>query len=272
MAKNRLQTSKTSKTGILRITIIGMIIQGIFLIACDRESTDKEKSSSLRLFLQTSPELSGFLYIEEYKVGGFTKIDSIKSTGKNEYQKQYNLSYPTVFAISDQSGDRLIFPVISGDSLLIVLSDDKLFDSILSGNKTIRSFNLLTQKTHQFLDTAEYYSAMVRDSLGSPFYPELRLKANRGYQANLEDLRTFYRGFVLENDTSILSLLALQNQIGPGFYVLDPMEDPGIYLRIDSILSKRYPVSAPVLAFNTRVDNILKQLLQKSGPEALNEK
>lgn len=256
----------------LRYNIILLAALTLFIlipVACDRQSQEKQDVPSFRLFFRPSGEASGTYYIEEYKVSGFTKLDSLKPTGKIEYQKHYQLLHPTVFALADEFGERMIFPALPADSLLIVLPEDNLDKSILSGSATIQSFNRLTQRTHQFLDSTEYYSAMVRDSLGSPEYTKLRLKANQGYQKNLEDLRAFYRQFILENDTSILGLLALQNQIGPGYYVLDPMEDFGLYLRVDSMLSELYPSSGPVMAFSTRVDKLLKKQMQNSNPQTL---
>jgi hypothetical protein len=117
----------------------------------------------------------------------------------------------------------------------------------------------LRKKTDDFLDSAELLAGWVRDSLGNPDYSKLRLEANRRYQENLDSLRSWYRAFIRENESSILAIMALQNQVGPGIYVLDPMTDYPLYYRVDSLLSSAYPRSKAVIAFNERLDRIQRR-------------
>ena len=109
------------------------------------------------------------------------------------------------------------------------------------------------------------FARITTDSVKSPNYTNLKLDINRKYEEAFDELHRFSSEFIRRNEGSLVTLLALTNQIGPQFYVFHPANDMDIYIHTDSVLFARYPDNEPVKSLHNQLITFRNQYA--SSPE-----
>jgi peroxiredoxin len=75
-------------------------------------------------------------------------------------------------------------------------------------------------------------------------------------QIRLEELNTFTREYIDKNLNSLVSLVALYQQVAPGEYILHPEKDIEYFIKVDSSLSLLYPDYEPVVSLHEQVQGL----------------
>jgi peroxiredoxin len=98
----------------------------------------------------------------------------------------------------------------------------------------------------------------------------LRNRLNKESQRIIQEQKAYTKDFIDRNISSLSSLMALYQQIGPRSYVLNPQEDFNYFEKVDSALMANYPNSEPVKSLHSQVEEIRKQMeADKAGTERL---
>ncbi|HAX94489.1 MAG TPA: cytochrome C biogenesis protein, partial [Bacteroidales bacterium] len=96
-------------------------------------------------------------------------------------------------------------------------------------------------------------SEIYRASIDSPDLPEIINRLDSLAQDYLNEINTYTKGYIDENLSSLVSLIALYQQIAPGVYVLNPEEDFEYFIKVDSAMYYRYPEYDPVVSLHRQV-------------------
>jgi peroxiredoxin len=91
-------------------------------------------------------------------------------------------------------------------------------------------------------------------------------------QIRLDELNTYTKGYIDENLNSLVSLVALYQQVAPGEYILHPEKDLEYYVKVDSALSLLYPDYEPVKSLHDQVQGLKSDIdAQKLRSPVINE-
>ncbi|NMC40319.1 MAG: TlpA family protein disulfide reductase, partial [Bacteroidales bacterium] len=88
---------------------------------------------------------------------------------------------------------------------------------------------------------------------------------NRSY---LTELNSYTKDYIDKNSGSLVTLLALYQQVAPRVYVLDPEKDIKYFVKVDSILYRKYPESGPVKALHGQVGALVESIEAAKGSSA----
>lgn len=91
-------------------------------------------------------------------------------------------------------------------------------------------------------------------------YDSLRRVLKQSFNGHIASYRGFLRNFVVQNKGSLVSIPALYQRIDSASYMLNEKADLSYFLLADSILYRKYPESAMVKAFHTRMQTVRYQL------------
>src|SRR5664280_2096326 len=69
-------------------------------------------------------------------------------------------------------------------------------------------------------------------------------------QIYLGEINTYTKKYIDDNLTSLVSLVALYQQVAPSVYVLNPTKDLKYFLKVDSSMFSRYPNFEPVISLH----------------------
>ena len=85
-------------------------------------------------------------------------------------------------------------------------------------------------------------------------------------QTYLDDMNSYTKSYIDKNLTSLVSLIALYQQVAPNVYVLSPAKDYKYYIKVDSALSLLYSDYEPVKTLHEQVQQLI------AGVDATNAK
>ena len=82
----------------------------------------------------------------------------------------------------------------------------------------------------------------------------------------LDEINTYTKKYIDENITSLVSLVALYQQVAPSVYVLNPSKDMKYFVKVDSSMSSLYPDYEPVKTLHEQVKEMSSKLTGPTKP------
>jgi thiol-disulfide isomerase/thioredoxin len=134
----------------------------------------------------------------------------------------------------------------------------------VAGSEDSRLIRELTEEQNKTLARIYQLNRIFTDSVHSPNFMEIKLGLDSIYDGILESHRKYTFAFIEDNLHSQASLMALYQQIGPRFYVLDPEKDFKYFSMVDSSLGILYPESDAVQDLHRQVDELKRKKLVES--------
>jgi thiol-disulfide isomerase/thioredoxin len=140
----------------------------------------------------------------------------------------------------------------------------------VEGSAHSKKIQELTRSLSNTIRVIRQLSKTFNDSLHSPNFLKIKAELDRTYQEVVEQQRMFTFDFIRQNLNSMASLMALYQQIGPRYSLLDPMMDYRYFAMVDSSLSILYPESDAVQNLHRQVVEIgEKKRIENIGLERL---
>ncbi len=207
------------------------------------------------------------LYLQSIVSDRFITIDTLKIGKDDTFSTRVKVDAPGFYALRNEDGKGITFVDGGNDTVNVEGNYYDFRYFTLSGSRDLDQITLLNEKTQDFLRKMEGFAAITNDSTKSPDYASLKLKIDKEYKEAFEELREFSKTFIENNKGSLITLLALSNQLGPRFYVFHPVNDMDLFLKTDSVLYAAYPGNEPVKALHDQLVT-LKNQYNTSAPVA----
>lgn len=144
-----------------------------------------------------------------------------------------------------------------------VLTKANSFDVnyIVEGSKDSRLIQKMVNMQARTLGQITEISERYENSLGQPDFPRVKSEVDSIYQQVFNAHKDFSIRLIEENKESLVTLMALYQQLGRNQPVFDPKRDLGYYEMVDANLSPLFPNSEAVIDLNRKVTE-LKELAQ----------
>jgi peroxiredoxin len=94
-------------------------------------------------------------------------------------------------------------------------------------------------------------------NIDSPTLPAVIESLDSMAQSYLNEINTFTKQYIDKNITSLVSLVALYQQVAPNVYVLNPVSDLKYFIKVDSSMSASYPDYEPVISLHQQVGELV---------------
>lgn len=91
-------------------------------------------------------------------------------------------------------------------------------------------------------------------------------------QTYLKEINSYTKNYIDKNIKSLVSLVALYQQVAPNVYVLNPSKDLEYYVKVDSSLSILYPEYEPVTSLHEQVLKLVARVKEEAGIAPASEK
>lgn len=224
-----------------------LVIIGLLLVGCNAQKTFELKGT-------LNNGNGGIIYLDELGTSSLITIDSIVVSENGSFQFKHELSIPKFFLLKASQENFITLLVNPGEKVVITADMNKLADSyVVEGSpdsKLIKEFNIYLKKN---LDKLRELNKIYSDSLHSPNIQSIIADLDERSKVILEDQKEYTIRYISDNNKSLVSLLALYQQVSPRNYILDPMEDITYFEMVDSILYELFPESEPVQALHAQV-------------------
>jgi peroxiredoxin len=209
--------------------------------------------------IEINGKLSGhrageYLYLDELRSTELITIDSASVAEDGTFRFTGKVKYPSFYLLKTDEANFLMLLLEPGQVLQINAFQDSLnFPFMISGSpgtRLMNEYNIRLQKTQ--LSLKKLYDTYV-ENLGTERLAVVMEELEKKAQVCLDELNAYTRNYIDENLNSLVSLVALYQQVAPGEYILNPEKDLEYFIRVDSAMMLQYPDYEPVASLHEQV-------------------
>ena len=230
------------------IIIISLVI---FISSCGTKS-----DSSTSEYGSMKNGAGSQLYIKKLYDSSGDNIDTIEINSDSYFQHHIQSDQDEFYSLINSKGSRITLYCSPKDSIYVEANFQNFNKYLLSGSYESDQINILNEATQNFLNKIAGLSKMVKDSIHSPDYAILKTKIDDEYRNEFNKLKEFSTDFIIKNEGSLVSLLALSNQLGTNFFVFHPSQDMEMFYKVDSALNYKYPTYEPVEMLHFQIQQL----------------
>jgi thiol-disulfide isomerase/thioredoxin len=211
-----------------------------------------------------------YLMLQELKTNSLETVDSLTLTDNGEFTFEREIELPTFYLLKATNESFLTILAEKGESIKITADYDKLGNpESLKGSEGTQKMIDYNKALKNTIDKLGGLQEIYSQNEGSPDLPRVIATLDSTAQTYLKEINVFTKKYIDENITSLVSLVALYQQVAPQVYVLNPLEDLSYFVKVDSSLFGLYPESEPVKALHEQVKELVDRVSMEKGPEAV---
>ncbi|MBW6501026.1 MAG: AhpC/TSA family protein [Bacteroidales bacterium] len=201
-----------------------------------------------------NPVQGTYIFLDELKANELVTVDSVILSDDGNFYFQRVVKHPSFYLLKINQNNFLTMLFEPGENIKIsALYDSLNYPLSITGSEGTASMVGYNRKLRSTINKIRSLSEIYRSSIDSPDLPEIINSLDSLAQEYLNEINTFTKGYIDENLSSLVSLIALYQQIAPGVYVLNPEEDFEYFKRVDSAMYNMYPDYDPVVSLHRQV-------------------
>jgi peroxiredoxin len=209
------------------------------------------------------------IYLYQRSLSGTFPVDSAIISRKGAFILRGYTEQPNFYIIFIQKDQYINLLIHPGDKFRILTTSGNFnHDYFVEGSKDSRLILKLVSKQEQTLDRITDLSNEYENSLGRPDLPKIKARLDSMYDIIFREHKQFSVDFIRENKESLVSLMALYQQLGKQTPVFDYEKDFEYFACVDSALCIRYPGSEAVKDLDRKVSQIREMLKVTPGSAA----
>ena len=226
------------------------IMAALIIFGCKRNVV--EISGTL-----TNPIVGKYIYLDELLSNQLKRIDSVLvgSNGKFSFKKE--VTTPSFCILKLDNNNFLTMLLEPGDNIVMTSYFDSLsYPSSLTGSK---STELMVEYNRELRNTIKKLSSLnevYMDNIDNPDLQNIMESLVNLSQVYLDEINAYTKSYIDKNLTSLVSFVALYQQVAPNVYVMNPAEDMKYFIKVDSSLSKNYPDNELVKSLHEQIVDI----------------
>jgi len=219
-----------------------------------------------------NPAIGSYIYLDELKSNELKSVDSVKITSDGEFSFTKEVKQPSFYLLKKDNANFLTLLLEPGEKVNIKLQNDSLANPIsLEGSKGSLLMIEYNRNLRATIKKLTGLNAIYMENAEKPGLPELVESLDSMAQSYLNEINIYTKNYIDNNISSLVSLVALYQQVAPSVYVMNPSKDMSYFLRVDSSMFSMYPTYDPVAGLHEQVKEIalkMKGTSPESGEEA----
>jgi thiol-disulfide isomerase/thioredoxin len=150
------------------------------------------------------------------------------------------------------------------DNVVMTAFFDSLnYPSSLTGSKSTELMVEYNRELKTAITKLRSLNKIYVENIDNPMLYTIMESLDSLSQIYINEINTYTKNYIDQNLTSLVSLIALYQQIAPNVYVMDPAQDLNYFIKVDSALSKEYPDNELVKSLHEQIwemANIIESL------------
>lgn len=210
-----------------------------------------------------------YLHLARLTLSGSVVVDSTMPHKTGTYILKGYIDKPDFFIIYKKPGEYINLIINPGDDFRVITAEATFDDQyLIEGSKDSRLIKKMVDQQRKTLEQITEISIEFENSQGSPDFMSIKSRIDSTYEKILQDHRQFSVQLIEENQESLVSLMALYQQLGKNTSVFNYKSDFHYYALVDSNLSALYPNSEAVIDLNRKVTELRQIIRLEPGSQA----
>jgi peroxiredoxin len=222
----------------------------------------------------TSPAAGTYIYLDELKSDELKSVDSVKITTDGKFDFKKEVKHPSFYLLKSTENNFLTLLVEPGEKITLEVHNDSLSNPVsITGSKGSELMVEYNRELRSTIDKLTGLNQIYMENAEKPELPKLVSHLDSLAQIYLSEINTYTKKYIDDNITSLVSLVALYQQVAPSVYVLNASRDIKYFLKVDSSLFSLYPDYEPVATLHGQVKELTAQIEAEtpSGTTAVSE-
>ena len=204
-----------------------------------------------------NPIKGNYIYLDELLSSEMKSVDSVKIPENGTFSFKREIKAPAFYVLKIDARNFLTMLLSPGEKMILNSNYDSLnYPVSVTGSKGTELMSEYNRKLRNTISKLTGLSNVYRQNISNPELPAIIESLDSIAQTYLDEINSYTKSYIDENQTSLVSLIALYQQVAPNVYVLNPAKDYKYYLKVDSTLSALYPNYEPVTTLHEQVKQL----------------
>ena len=205
-----------------------------------------------------NPVSGEYIFLDELKSNELTTVDSMKISYDGTFNFKREVKLPAFYLLKINENNFLTMLIEPGESILLNAHYDSLnYPVSVTGSKGTESMAEYNKTLRKTIDKLTGLHNIYMQNTDSPQLPAVIESLDSIAQIYLNEINSYTKTYIDKNLTSLVSLVALYQQVAPNVYVLNPSMDLKYFVKVDSSLSILYPEYEPVTSLHEQVQELV---------------
>jgi thiol-disulfide isomerase/thioredoxin len=218
-----------------------------------------------------SPTLGEYIFLDELKSDRLEPVDSVKIGEGGSYNFKFEIEQPSFYLVRFSQSNFLTLVVEPGEKVTLRSHHDSLnFPSIVSGSKGTEKIVDYNKVLRKAINDLTGLNKTYMENIENPDLPRIIDSLDKVADVYLTGINKYTKDYIDSNSGSLVTLIALYQQVAPAVPVLNPSKDLAYYQKVDSTLFKLYPTYEPVISLHNQVQQLSSNVMGSAAetPEA----
>jgi len=205
-----------------------------------------------------NPVAGNYIYLDELKSNELKTVDSVKVAQNGTFNFKREVKLPSFYLLKINKQNFLTMLLGPGEKISLNAYYDSLnYPISVTGSKGSESMADYNRNLRKTIDKLTGLSRTYRANSDNPQLPAIMDSLDSMAQTYLNEINSYTKNYIDENIKSLVSLVALYQQVAPNVYVLNPSKDLKYFVKVDSSLSILYPEYEPVTSLHKQVQELI---------------
>lgn len=211
------------------------------------------------------PAAGRYIYLEELKPEELKRIDSVLVTSEGNFAFKREISAASFYLLKISESNFLTMLLEPGDNLKMNTYFDSLsYPVSITGSEATESmvdYNFTLRRAIKKFSTL---NGIYMENMNNPELPAIIESLDSMAQSYLSEINSYTKNYIDNNLTSLVSLVALYQQIAPNVYVMNPTQDLKYFIKVDSSLTVNHPDNELVISLHEQIQEMVAGMENKS--------
>jgi thiol-disulfide isomerase/thioredoxin len=227
----------------------------VFLYICAALLASGCKNNTVKISGSISSPISGeYLFLEQFNSEKLEPVDSIRIANDGKFSFRREVNTPVFYLLKINNNNFLTLLVEPGETIFLKAHHDSLnYPVVVEGSKGTELMADYNRKLSKTIYSLKTLNRIYTENEDKPGLPELMDSLDSMAQGYLNEINAYTKQYIDSNIHSLISLIALYQQVAPGVYVIDPARDWKYFAKVDSSMFRQYPDYGPVVSLHEQV-------------------
>ncbi len=220
------------------------------------------------------PVAGEYIFLDELKSNELLTVDSVMISEDGVFDFKRKIESPSFYLLKINQNNFLTMLLEPGQKIKLTSHNDSLnYPVVVIGSKGTQLMADYNKELRRTINKLASLSDIHNRYLGSLNLPRIIDSLDNLAHGYLNEINTYTKNYIDNHLTSLVSLVALYQQVAPNVYVLDPKRDLSYFVKVDSSLFSQYPEYEPVISLHSQVQEISSMVAsQNEAPTGEAEK
>jgi thiol-disulfide isomerase/thioredoxin len=211
------------------------------------------------------PVRGEYIFLDELKSNELLSVDSVMISDDGGFEFKRKIKSPSFYLLKINQNNFLTMLLRPGEKIKMTSHSDSLnYPIVVSGSQGTELMAEYNKKLRSTIAKLSGLSQVHERFLGSPELPRIIDSLDNLADDYLNEINTYTKKYIDDNLSSLVSLVALYQQVAPSVYVLNPMKDISYFRKVDSSLFSQYPEYEPVVSLHSQVEELASMVETQS--------